>query len=194
MRNQVVRAVSHGDDDPRAGPRTGAFEKGGKDPYHRTECACGEIGDLDRWEPRCRVFEDARPPEVVDIVPGAEAMSRVVAEAGDRAVDRVVGDVLRSDAEAGGDSRPEALQHDVGSSAERLRERRVDRKIAHDGLAAHPKGGVPGCGRGSHGIPAWRLDANDAGAEATELAARVRAWQVTREVDDERVGQRLHVG
>ena len=88
MRNQVVRAVGHGDDDARAGPRAGALEEGGEDLRHRTERACGEIGDLDRREPWCRVLEDARPSEVVDVVAGAEAMGRVVAEARDRAVDR----------------------------------------------------------------------------------------------------------
>ena len=121
-------------------------------------------------------------------------MGRVVAEACDRAVDRVVRDVVRPDAEARSDSGPEALQHDVGSCAERLRKRRVDWEVAHDGLAAHPEGCVPGRGRQPHGIAAGRLDANDAGAESTELAACVRARQVAREVDDERVGQRLHVG
>ena len=175
-------------------PGSGALEEGGEDPRHGTERAGGEIGDLDRREPWCRVLEDARPAEVVDVVPGAEAMGRVVAEARDRAVDRRLGDVVWPDAQARSDSRPEALQHDVGSCAERLCERRVDWKVADDGLAAHPQGGVPGRGRRPHGIAAGRLDANDTGAESTELAARVRARQVAREVDDERVGQRLHVG
>ena len=158
------------------------------------ERAGSEIGDLDRREPRGRVFEYAGPPEIVDVVPGAEAMSRVITEARDRAVDGGLGDAVRPDAEPRGDSRPESLQHDVGSCAKRLRERRIGWKVALDGFAACSKRCVPGCGRGPHWIPAGRLDTNDSGAESTELAAGVGARQVTREVDDQRVGQRLHVG
>src|SRR5207344_143996 len=61
MRNQVVRAMGHGNDDARAGPRAGALEERGENLRHRTERAGGEIGDLDRRKPGCRVLEDARP-------------------------------------------------------------------------------------------------------------------------------------
>ena len=121
-------------------------------------------------------------------------MARIVAEAGDRAVDRRLRDVAGADAESLGHAWPEALEHDVGTRAESARERSIARQVAHDRLGARPERRVPRRRGRSHGIAVRRLDADDARAEARELAAGVRAGQVPREVDDERVGQRLHGG
>ena len=62
-----------------------------EDLRHGAERSCGEVRDLERWQPRCRVLEDAGPAEVVDVVPRSQAMPMVVAETGDRAVDGHLG-------------------------------------------------------------------------------------------------------
>ena len=51
---------------------------------------------------------------------------------------------------------------------------------------------MPGGRREPERLPLRRLDADDVGAEALQLAARERAWCVAREVDDEQPGERLH--
>ena len=117
----------------------------------------------------------------------ARAVPRVVTEARDRAVDGGVGHVVGTDAEPRRDAGPEALEHDVGARAERLREAGVVREVADDRLGARAKRGVPrGRGR-AHRVAARRLDPDDARAEPPELATRVRAGEEAREVDDERV-------
>ena len=190
--DEVVRAMRHRHDDARRSSRASAFEQRRQDLRHRAERAGGEVRDLNGREGMRRVRENAGPAEVVDVVTGPRAVARVVAEAGDGAVDRRVRNVGRADPEARRDAGPEAFDDDVCAGAERSRERRVRGEIADDRLAARAKGGVPGAGARAHRVAARRLDADDASAEPHELAARVGAGEVAREVDDERVGQRLH--
>ena len=184
-----VRAVSHGDDDARACPRAGALEQSGEDLRHRSERPCGEIGDRGRRESWCRV---PRTPAIRD------SRRRALREGDgshrrrslDRAVHRVVWDVVWPDAEALSHSRPEALHHDVGSCAERLCERGVDcRSQTTDSLPSR---------KAVSQAVACRRDRPPGGSTRTMRAPSRRARgsrtrrQVAREVDDERVGQRLH--
>ena len=186
--------MRHGDHEPAASPGSLALEQSCEDLRHGAERSCGEVRDLERWQPRCRVLEDAGPAEVVDVVPGSQAMPMVVAETGDRAVDGRLRDVVGADAEPFGDTGAKALEDDVGPRTERLRECGFGGKVADDGLAPGAKRGVPCRRRRPHRIAARRLDSHDTSSEACELAARVRARQVAREVDDERSRERLHGG
>ena len=127
-------------------------------------------------------------------MPGPQAVPIVVAEAGDRAVDGRLRDVVGADAETFGDAGAEALEDDVGPRAERSRECSFGGEVADDGLAPGAERGVPRRRRRPHRVAARRLDPHDASSEACELAARVRAGQVAREVDDERSRERLHGG
>ncbi len=170
------------------------LEERREDLGHRPERAGREIGDLDRGEVRRSVLEGAGPAEIVHVVASAGLVARVVAEPRDRAVDGRLGDVARADAQPVGDAWAEALEHDVRSAAEGLRERLLARQLAHDGLAPRSQRAVPRRRRRSHRISARRLDANDAGAEPHELATGVRTGEIPREIDDERVGERLHAG
>ena len=193
IRHEVVRAVCHRDRDPRplAGSRT--LEEPGEDLRDGSERAGREVCDLSRGE-LWRVLEDAGPAEVVDVVTCAQPMKSVVAESGDRAVDRRRGNVVRPDSQSRGHTGPEAFDDDVGARTERLREAGIGGEVAGDRLAPCPKRRIPGGRRPTHGIARRWLDADDARAEAGQLTARVRARQVPREVDDERPGERLHAG
>jgi len=99
--------------------------------------------------------------------------------------------VLPPDAEPRGDAGPEPFEHDVGPRAQALRERGVGLQVADNGLLAGPKRPVPDGSRPPERVARRRLDADDPGAEAGELAARVGDRQVPRQLDDERAGQRL---
>ncbi len=117
--------MRHRDDDARAAARACPLQEPGEHLRYCSERACGEVGDLDRRQLGSRVLEDARPAEVVDVVARAQPVARIVAEAGDRAVDHRFRDVAGADAESLGHSRPEAFEHDVGARGERARERRI---------------------------------------------------------------------
>ena len=69
VRDEVVRAVRHRDDDPRAAARACTFQERGEHLRDGSERARRQVGDLDRRKLRGRVLEDARPAEVVDVVP-----------------------------------------------------------------------------------------------------------------------------
>jgi TetR/AcrR family transcriptional regulator, fatty acid metabolism regulator protein len=119
-------------------------------------------------------------------------MRGVVAEARDGAVDRRCRNVVRTDSETRRHAGPEAFDDDVGPCAERARKRRVRREVADDGLGSGAQGGIPVRSARPHRVAARWLDTDDTGAEPPQLATRIRAGQVAGEVDDERVGQRLH--
>jgi TetR/AcrR family transcriptional regulator, fatty acid metabolism regulator protein len=119
-------------------------------------------------------------------------MRGVVAESRDGAVDRRGRDVVRTDAETRRDTGSESFDDDVGPCPESARKRRVCREVADDGFGSGAQGAVPGRSARPHRVATGWLDADDAGAEPTELTTRIRAGQVAGEVDDERVGQRLH--
>ena len=78
VRDEVVRAVGHRDDDARAASRTRAFEERREHLRDRAERSGREIGDLDRRQLGRGVLEHARPAEVVDVVPGALLVASVV--------------------------------------------------------------------------------------------------------------------
>jgi TetR/AcrR family transcriptional regulator, fatty acid metabolism regulator protein len=119
-------------------------------------------------------------------------MCGVVAEAGDGAVDGRGRHVVRTDSEARRHAGPKPFEHHVGTRAQGARKRRVGGEVADDGLGSGAQGCVPGRGARPHRIPGRWLDADDAGAEPPELSTRIGAGEVASEVDDERVGQRLH--
>jgi TetR/AcrR family transcriptional regulator, fatty acid metabolism regulator protein len=119
-------------------------------------------------------------------------MGGVVTEARDGAVDRRGWHVVGTDPEARRHTGSEAFYDDVGPCREPARERSVRRQVADDGFGPGAQSGVPGRSARPHRIPGRWLDADDAGAEPPELATRVGAGEVASEVDDERVGQRLH--
>ena len=100
------------------------------------ERAGAEVGDLDAAAGRRRVGERPGPAEVVQVVPSAADVRPVDAEAGDRAVDDVVGDVLGADAEPGRDARPEAFDDDVGLRTEGPPELGLCLQVADDRLLA----------------------------------------------------------
>ena len=125
-------------------------------------------------------------------MPRSQAMLRIISESADRAVHGGGRDVLGADAEPRRNAGAEALEDDVGSRAESPREGGVGGQVADDRLASFAKRSVPRSRRRTHRIALGRLDAHHPRAETRELAARVRARQVAREVDDQRVGQRLH--
>ena len=131
-------------------------------------------------------FASGAPPE-----PG---MRRIEPEPGDRAVDDSVGNVVRADSETFRDPRPKALEDDVRTGAQRACETGVGLEVTHDRLRSGPQGGVPCEGGRTHGVSLGRLYPHDARAEAAELAARIRAREEAREVDDERSRERLHRG
>ena len=190
--DEVVGAVRHRDDDMCAHSGPLACEKRCEHPCHGSERAGCEVGDLNRGKPGRGVCEHAGPAEVVDVVSRSRPMGAVVPEAGDRAVDDGVGDVVGSDPESLGDTRSEPLEDDVGTGAQSLREGRIGLEVADDRLAACPQGRVP-CGRGrAHRVPVRRLDSHDSRAQPRQLSARIRTWEVAREVDDEDAVQRLH--
>ena len=96
MRDEVVRAVCHRDDEARALSRARALEERGEHLRDCAERSGRKVGDLDRRQPGCGVLEHAGPAEVVDVVPGALFVASVQPEPGDRAVDGGVWDVARS--------------------------------------------------------------------------------------------------
>ena len=194
MRDEVVRAVRHGDDDVASLARARSLEQRGEDARHRAERSGGEVGDLDRGQARGGVLEDARPAQVVEVVAGAVGVLPLPAEARDRAVDDRVGDLGRADPEPLGDPRAEALEHDVGAPAQCVREGGVRPQVADDGLRAGAEGRVPRVGGRPHRIALGRFHPHHPCAEAPELAARVGAREQAREVDDEGPRERLHRG
>ncbi len=117
-------------------------------------------------------------------------MPSLRAEARDRAVDGAVGDVETQPLEHAG---PEAVEDDVRAVAQLLCLGEAwTLEIELDDLLAGVDRLVP-CGRAdAHGLASGRLDLDDARAQPHQLAARVRAWQLPREVDDEVTGERLH--
>ncbi len=192
VRDEVVRAVRHGDDHVASLARARPLEERGEDAPHRAERPGGEVGDLDRGQARGGVLEDSRPAQVVEVVAGAVGVLALRAEARDRAVDDRVGDLRWADPEPLGDARSEALEHDVGASAQSPREGGVRPQVADDGLCAGAQGRVPRVGGRAHRVPLRCLHAHDPGSEAAELAARVRAREQAREVDDDDPRERLH--
>ena len=113
-------------------------------------------------------------------------------EARDRAVHGVGARVVRPDAEPLRDAGPKALEHDVRAREQAARERQslAALEVADDGLLARVERVVP-CRRGvAERVAVRRLDPHDACAEPQKLAARVRARQVAREVDDEQARER----
>ena len=192
--DEVVGAVCHRDDEAGAESGSLALEQRSEHLRHRAERPGREIRDLQRRQLGRGVLERSGPAEIVDVVTGALLVPAAEPEPGDRAVDGAVGHVVRSHPEPGGDARSEAFQHDVGAGAEHLREGSVVRQVTDDGLAAFAQRGVPRRCRRPHRVAGGRLDANDARAEARELAGRVRPGEIAREVDDQRSGERLHAG
>jgi len=119
-------------------------------------------------------------------------MRGVVAESRDGAVDGRGRNIVLTDSESRRHAGPEPFDDHVGTCAERTRKRSICGEVADDRFGSGAQSGVPGGSARPHGIaPRW-LDADDAGAESHELATRIGAGQVAGEVDDERVGQRLH--
>jgi hypothetical protein len=119
---------------------------------------------------------------------------RLVAEPRDRAIHGRRRDVLGADAEAWRNTRPKSLEDDIGPRAQRSRKRGVGGQLADDRLAPGAERRIPAARGLPHRVAGRWFDADDTRAEARELAARVRTRQVAREVDDERVRERLHVG
>ena len=68
VRDEVVRAVRHRDDDPRALAGARPLEERREDLRDRAERAGGEVGDLHRRQLGRGVLEHARPAEVVEVV------------------------------------------------------------------------------------------------------------------------------
>ena len=87
---------------------------------YRSERARCEVGRLERRQARRRVFEHARPAEVVQVVTRARCVRPFGPEARDRAVDRRLRDVVRTDAQPFGDARPEAFEDHVGAGEQGL--------------------------------------------------------------------------
>jgi TetR/AcrR family transcriptional regulator, fatty acid metabolism regulator protein len=189
--DEVVRAVCHRDDEPRADSGVRPPDERGEDLRDRTQGSRREIGDLHRRRGRRGVLERTRPPEVVQVVPDPARVPSRDAEPGDRAVHDSRGNVVRPDPEAVGDPGAEPFEHDVRPRAQPAGERRVALEIADDGLLAAAERVVPGGGRSAHGVSLGRLDAHDPRPQPAEFAARKRARQVAGEVDDERPGKGL---
>ena len=124
-------------------------------------------------------------------MPDARGVATLGAESGDRAVDEPRGNVVRPDAEARRDARPEPLEHDVGARAERAGEASVALEVADDRLLAAAQRVVPSRSRAPHRVAFRRLDAHHARAEAKQLAARERTGEIPRQVDDEHPGEGL---
>ena len=123
-------------------------------------------------------------------MPGPQGVPSFLAEAGDRAVDGALGN---AEAEPLEHPRAEPVEDDVCAIAQLqcLREP-VSLEIEVDDLLAAVDGLVPGRRAVAHLLTAGRLDLHDPRPEPHELAARVRPWQLRREVDDEVAGERLH--
>jgi len=119
-------------------------------------------------------------------------MRGVVAESRDGAVDGRGRNIVLTDSESRRHAGPEPFDDHVGTCAERARKRSICGEVADDRFGSGAQSGVPGGSARPHGIALRWLDADDAGAEPPELATRIGAGQVAGEVDDERVGQRLH--
>src|SRR5262249_33953503 len=151
-----------------------------------------EVCHLDGRELWSRVCEDTGSTQVVDVVSCPQPVLGMVPEAGDGAVDRSFRNVVGPDPEPGCDARAEAFEDDVGVRAQSVGECDLPWEIADHGLAARAKRGVPRCCGRAHRIAFRWLHPDDARTEASELAARIGAGEVAREVDDQRVGQRLH--
>ena len=144
------------------------------------ECRC--VAAAQRWlpdehpwpvagrEPRTYLVSDQHPGQILKAVVGPQLANE---HGGSRRKD-----------EAGKSRRHVAS---VTNSAE-------ERRAMRDGLAARAKGRIPRGRRRSHRVPLRRLHPDDARAEPRQLAARVRAGKVAREVDDQRSCQRLHAG
>ena len=115
-----------------------------------------------------------------------------VAETRERAVDDAVRDVVRPDAEACGDTRPETVEHDVGSGAQARAEVRIARPVPDDGLLPGIQHPVPLGLDVAQRIPLGRFEPNDARPQPPELTACERARQVPRQVHDEDADKRLH--
>ncbi len=191
VRDEIVRAVRHRDDEPRAHARARSLHERCEDLHDRTEGARREIGDLHRRPDRRRVLEDPGPAEVVEVVAGTLRVPVRKTETGDRAVHHAFRDVLRSDPEPGRDPRPEALEDDVRAAGKRLRERGLRLQVADDRLRARAKRRVPSRRRLTHRIAVRSLDVNDLRAQPEQLTARVRAREVAREVDHQDPCKRL---
>jgi hypothetical protein len=105
-------------------------------------------------------------------------------EAGYGAVDDGGRNVAGPDSESLGDTRSEALEHDVGASAEGAPEFGIAFEIPHDGFFAGVDRGVPARGDGPERVALRRLDAHDPRCPLEKLPTGERARQVPREVDD----------
>ena len=185
VRDEPVGAVRHRDRQPRAAAGALALEQGGEHLDDGAERAGGEVGGLQRRQPGRRVLEHAGPAEVVEVVAGARRVRPVGAEAGDRAVDDRLGHVVRADAEAGGDSGTEALEHDVRALQQGARELRLGLQVAGDRLLAPVQRLVPRGRDVPHRVALGRLEPDDARAQSQQLAGGEGAREVAGQVDDE---------
>ncbi len=113
VRDQAMRAVRHRDRQAGAVPGALPLEQRSQDLRDGAEGAGREVGRLERRQGGSCVLEHARPAEVVEVVPGSRGVLPLGAEARDRAVDGGGGRVVRPDTEAGGNTGPEPLEHDV---------------------------------------------------------------------------------
>ena len=192
MRDEAMRAVHHRDDKAGALACAFALEQGGEDLRHCAECARREVGDREGRQGRRGVPEHSGPAEVVQVVPRALLVAPAESEAGDRAVDGALRDLLGTDAQPGCDAGPERLEHDVRLGDELERRRRILLEVDLDRLLAGAQSRVPGRSCATQRIPSGRLDADDARAELEQLARRERAGEIAAEVDDQHSAQRLH--
>ena len=190
-RRQPVRERREGDREPRPPARSLAGQQGGDDLAHRGERAA-EVGQRNGRESRRGLRERARVAEVVQVVPDPRRVRAVPSEAGQRAVDDPLGQVVGTDSEPRGDARPEALQHHVGACAESSAELRLVLEVTDDRFLARVQQRVPGRLDLAQRIARRRLEPDDAGAEPEQLAARERAREVPRQVDHQHARERFH--
>ena len=184
--------MRHRDRQPGAAAGACALEKRGENLGDRAERAGREIGRLDRRQARRGVFEHARPAEIVQVVSRTRSVRAVRPEAGDRAVDGRLRNVVRADAEPLRHAGPEAFEDHVGAGEQGLGERKVRLQVDRDRLLAGVQRFVPGTGDAAHRVAVGLLEPHDPCAEPQQLAGRERARQVAGQVDDEHPCERLH--
>jgi hypothetical protein len=181
VRSETVRVVGHRDGEARSAAGLLSLQQRSEDVDYRVQRPAREVRDLDRRQSGRGFGEQARPAEIVQIVPWALV---VRAEAGYGAVDDGGRNVARPDSESLGDTRSEALEHDVGAPAEGAPEVGVAFEIPYDGFLAGVDRSVPARSDGPERVTLGRLDAHDPRCPLEKLPTGERARQVPREVDD----------